>query len=77
VASSTSSTSPNHVIEFPDGDPVRASAPRTCTRSIISTSSTTNEFRLLRGAYTNHIVRTAGGGRSDRLIQHISWHEAR
>ena len=21
-----------------------------------------NEFRLLRGAYTNHIVRTAGGG---------------
>jgi hypothetical protein len=30
-----------------------------------------NEFLLLRGSYTNHMVRTAGGWRIARLIQHI------
>ena len=73
----TQHLSPNHVIKFPDGDPDRA----ICTSYIYAQHHLdkldNNEFRLLRGAWSNHIVGTAGGGRIARLIQHISWHEAR
>jgi hypothetical protein len=34
------------------------------------------DFLLLRGSYTNHLIRTADGWRIERLIQHISWREA-
>ena len=34
-------------------------------------------FLLLRGSYSNHMVRTADGWRIERLIQHIGWREAR
>jgi hypothetical protein len=68
--------SPNHVIVFPDGDPDRA----ICTSYMYAhhhlDKLDNNEFLLLRGSYTNHMVRTAGGWRIARLIQHISWHEA-
>jgi len=28
---------------------------------------------VLRGSYTNHMVRTSDGWRIERLIQHVSW----
>jgi len=36
-----------------------------------------SEFLLVRGSYTNHMARSAGGWRIERLIQHISWREPR
>jgi len=36
-----------------------------------------NEFILLRGSYTNHLVRAANRWRIERLIQHVSWRESR
>ena len=32
-----------------------------------------NEFILLRGSYTNHMLRTPDGWRIERIIQHRSW----
>jgi hypothetical protein len=72
----TQHLSPNHVIEFDDHDLDRA----ICTsymyaqHHVVATEG--SEFRLLRGSYTNHMVRTADGWRIERLIQHISWREA-
>jgi len=31
------------------------------------------EFYLLRGSYTNHMLRTPEGWRIERIIQHRSW----
>jgi hypothetical protein len=33
------------------------------------------EFYLLRGSYTNHMLRTAQGWRIERIIQHRSWED--
>ena len=72
----TQHLSPNHVIEFPDDDPDRA----ICTSYMYAQHHLerldNNGFLLLRGSYTNHMVRTAAGWRISRLIQHISWREA-
>jgi hypothetical protein len=68
---------PQYVIEFPDGDPDRAICASYMHAQHHLDKLGTNEFRLLRGAYTNHMVRTAGGGRIARLIQDIRWHRAR
>ena len=68
--------SPNHLIEFDDHDPDRA----ICTSSMYAQhhldASEHREFLLLRGSYTNHMVRTNDGWRIERLRQHISWRDA-
>jgi SnoaL-like domain len=73
----TQHLSPNHVIEFDDHDPDRA----TCTSYLYAQhhagANADGEFLLLRGWYTNQMVRTADGWRIERLIQHISWRDAR
>ena len=73
----TQHLSPNHVIEFDDDDPDRA----VCTSYMYAQhhveEDAGGEFLLLRGSYTNHLIRTAEGWRIERLIQHISWREAR
>jgi SnoaL-like domain len=72
----TQHLSPNHLIEFDDHDPDRA----ICTSYMYAqhhVDATENgEFLLLRGSYTNHMLRTADGWRIERLIQHISWRAA-
>ena len=71
----TQHLSPNHIIEFDDHDPDRA----ICTSYMYAQhhvdARDTGEFLLLRGSYTNRLVRTADGWRIERLIQHISWRE--
>ncbi len=71
----TQHLSPNHVIDFDDHDPDRA----VCTSYMYAQhhvdASENSEFLLLRGSYTNHMVRTADGWRIERLIQHISWRD--
>ncbi|MEY2434039.1 MAG: hypothetical protein QOC92_3764 [Acidimicrobiaceae bacterium] len=75
--SATQHLSPNHVIEFDDHDPHRA----ICTSYMYAQhhldTPETSEFLLLRGSYTNHMVRTADGWRIARLVQHFSWRDAR
>jgi SnoaL-like domain len=72
----TQHLSPNHVIAFDDDDPDRA----ICTSYMYAQhhvdTSEKSEFLLLRGSYSNHMVRTADGWRIERLIQHIGWREA-
>ena len=73
----TQHLSPNHIIEFDDDDPNRA----VCTSYMYAQhhreATEQGEFLLLRGSYTNHLVRTNEGWRIERLIQHISWRDAR
>ena len=73
----TQHLSPNHIIEFDDHDPDRA----ICTSYMYAQhhvdATDKSEFLLLRGSYTHHMVRTNYGWRIERLIQHISWRDAR
>lgn len=73
----TQHLSPNHIIEFDAVDPDRA----VCTSYMYAQhhvdATEHGEFLLLRGSYTNHLVRTNDGWRIERLIQHISWREVR
>jgi SnoaL-like domain len=72
----TQHLSPNHVIAFDDDDPDRA----ICTSYMYAQhhvdTSEKSAFLLLRGSYSNHMVRTADRWRIERLIQHIGWREA-
>lgn len=72
----TQHLSPNHVIEFDDHDPDRAICISYMYAQHHVDATENGEFLLLRGSYTNHMVRTADGWRIERLIQHISWREA-
>jgi hypothetical protein len=73
----TQHLSPNHIIEFDDHDPNRA----VCTSYMYAQhhgeATEQGEFLLLRGSYTNHLVRTNQGWRIERLIQRISWRDTR
>ncbi|MCW2560027.1 MAG: hypothetical protein JWP55_3991, partial [Mycobacterium sp.] len=31
------------------------------------------DFYLIRGSYTNHMLRTSDGWRIERIVQHRSW----
>jgi hypothetical protein len=72
----TQHLSPNHVIEFDDHDRDRAICTSYMYAQHHKDANDGREFLLLRGSYTNHMVRTADGWRIERLIQHISWREA-
>ena len=69
--------SPNHVIEFDQDDPDRAICDSSMYAQHYVEGSERNEYILLRGSYTNHLVRAANGWRIERLIQHVSWREIR
>jgi len=73
----TQHLSPNHVIEFDQDDPNRAICSSYMYAQHYVKGSERNEFILLRGSYTNHLVRAANGWRIERLIQHVSWRESR
>lgn len=66
----TQHLSPNHVIEFDENDDDRA----TCHSYMYAQhQSESGTLFVLRGAYTNHMRRTADGWRIEDLIQHVSW----
>jgi SnoaL-like domain len=73
----TQHLSPNHVIDFDPEDPDRAICHSSMYAQHHLERSEDDEFLLLRGSYTNHMVRTADGWRIERLIQHVSWREIR
>lgn len=65
--------SPNHVIEFDDADPDRAVCHSYMFAQHQLTGAEGGDFFLLRGSYTNHMLRTPDGWRIERLVQHVSW----
>ena len=69
----TQHLSPNHIIEFDQRDPDRAICYSSMFAQHHSPSPEGDELFVLRGSYTNHMVRTARGWRIERLIQHIGW----
>lgn len=69
----TQHISPNHVIEFDDDDPDRAVCHSYMYAQHHLEASEGGDFFLLRGSYTNHLVRTSEGWRIERIIQHLSW----
>ena len=73
----TQHLSSNHVIEFDEGDPDRAICYSYMYAQHYLEGSEGGEFFLLRGSYTNHMLRTADGWRIERLIQHVSWREGK
>jgi hypothetical protein len=69
----TQHLSPNHVIEFDAADPDRAICHSYMYAQHLLRGSADGEFYLLRGSYTNHMLRTPEGWRIERIIQHPSW----
>jgi hypothetical protein len=77
----TQHLSPNHVVEFDEQDPERA----VCHSYMYAqhhlaglknnreTGTGGGEFFLLRGSYTNRMLRTGQDWRIEGLIQHVSW----
>ena len=71
----TQHLSTNHLIEFDDVDPDRAICTSYMYAQHYVDAADEGEFLLLRGSYTNHMVRANDGWRIERLFQHISWRE--
>jgi SnoaL-like domain len=69
----TQHLSPNHVIEFDDHDPDRAVCHSYMFAQHLIRGSDNGEYYLLRGAYTNRMLRTADGWRIEGIVQHRSW----
>lgn len=67
--------SPNHVIEFDDTNPDRAVCHSYMYAQHHLTGAEGGDFFLMRGSYTNSMLRTPGGWRIERVSQHIFWNE--
>ena len=68
----TQHLSPNHLIEFDENNPDRAICHSYMYAQHHLERPEGNEFVLLRGSYTNHMLRTSDGWRIERLIQHVN-----
>lgn len=71
----TQHLSPNHVVEFDDHDPDRATCYSYMYAQHLLEDSDGGDFFLLRGSYTNGMRRTPNGWRIESLTQHVSWSE--
>lgn len=69
----TQHISPNHVVEFDRSDPDRAICHSYMYAQHLLEGSEGGDFYLLRGSYTNHMLRTPDGWRIERVIQHVGW----
>lgn len=67
--------SPNHVVEFDDTDPDRAVCYSYMYAQHYLPGAEGGDFFLMRGSYTNHMLRTPDGWRIESLTQHVSWTE--
>ena len=72
----TQHLSPNHVIEFDDSDADRAICYSYMYAQYHDEDSDGGDLFLLRGSYTNHMLRTSDGWRIERLVQHDSWRDS-
>jgi hypothetical protein len=71
----TQHISPNHIIEFNVSDPDRAICHSYMFAQHLLNGSDNGDYYLLRGSYTNHMLRTADGWRIERIFQHRSWED--
>jgi len=71
----TQHLSPNHVIEFDGTDPDRAICHSYMFAQHFLEGAQSGDYYLLRGSYTNHMLRTDTGWRVERIIQHRSWED--
>lgn len=71
----TQHLSPNHVIEFDDADLDHATCHSYLYAQHLLGGSANGDFYLLRGSYTNRVVRTGDGWRIEGLIAHVAWEE--
>ena len=71
----TQHLSPNHIIEFDDNDVDRATCYSYMYAQHLLEGSANGDFYLLRGSYTNRVVRTTDGWRIEGLIAHVGWEE--
>lgn len=69
----TQHLSPNHVIDFDENDSDRAICYSYMYAQHYLEGSEGGDLFLLRGSYTNHMLRTSDGWRIERLTQHPSW----
>lgn len=69
----TQHLSPNHVIEFDEHDPDRAICYSYLYAQHYLEGAEGGDFFLVRGSYTNHLLRTSEGWRIESLTQHASW----
>lgn len=67
--------SPNHVIEFDTDDPDRAVCFSYMYAQHYLAGGEGGDFYLMRGSYTNRMLRTPEGWKITNLTQHISWLE--
>lgn len=67
--------SPNHVVTWDDSDTDQA----TCVSYMYAQhhleDAEGGDFYLMRGSYTNRMLRTADGWRIAHLTQHVSWND--
>jgi hypothetical protein len=71
----TQHLSPNHVIEFDGHDPDRAVCHSYMYAQHLLEGAPGGDFFLLRGSYTNRLLRTPDGWRIESLTQHVAWPE--
>jgi SnoaL-like domain len=71
----TQHLSPNHVIEFDRHDPDRAVCHSYMYAQHLLEGAPGGDFFLLRGSYTNWLLRTPDGWRIESLTQHVAWPE--
>jgi hypothetical protein len=69
----TQHISPNHVIEFDPHDPDHAVCYSYMFAQHLLRGPGRGEYYLLRGSYTNYMLRTPDGWKIERIIQHRSW----
>jgi len=67
--------SPNHVIEFDESDQDRAICYSYMYAQHYLPGAEGGDFFLMRGSYTNHMLRMADGWRIESLTQYVSWAE--
>jgi hypothetical protein len=71
----TQHISPNHIVEFNVSDPDRAICHSYMFAQHLLDGSENGDYYLLRGSYTNHMLRTADGWRIERIFLHRSWED--
>lgn len=71
----TQHLSPNHLISFDEHDPDRAVCDSYMYAQHLIEGSPSGEFYLLRAWYRNHMVRTRGGWRIEKIDSHQRWEE--
>jgi hypothetical protein len=69
----TQHISPNHIVEFDEAEPDKATCHSYMYAQHYLEGSEGGDFYLLRGSYENVMTRTSDGWRIEKIVQHVSW----